>query len=121
MTAVKRKKYLTPKAMARAFVNGSGFRTDGYYELYARDYNGKPVAVVATAGIIGAATGKSIWKIEIFPHAWAQEVADEIWRSKWEKPTKETRRPGRDVCRTGWICGLHVEIEFSNVSILEAD
>jgi len=120
MDTAKRKKYRTPVALARGFVDGRGFESDGYYELYARDYSGQPVAVVNTAGIVGAATGTSIWKIEVFPHAWAQEIADEIWSAKWEQPTIETRRPGRDVCRTGWVCGFHVQLELSGVPGLEA-
>ena len=121
MDSAKKTKYASPKAMAKGFVEGRGFKSHGYYELYARDFDGDPVAVVNTAGIIGGATGTTIWKIELFPHPWAQEVADEIWSTKLDEPTKETKRPRRDVCKTGWTCGLHVQLEFSGVDILGAE
>jgi hypothetical protein len=121
MNVAKKKKYQSPVAMAKAFVDGTGFVSHSYYELYARDYNGKPVAVVNTAGLIGGATGMTTWKIEVLPHPWAQEIADEIWRTKWEKPTKESKRPGRNVCKAGWNCAFLVQLEFSGVEVLEAE
>lgn len=106
--------------MALGFVDGIGMKSEQYYELYARDYVGEPVAVVSTAGVIGPATGKSVWRIQIRPHPWAQEIADVIWENKWEEPTNETQPPGKTVCKTGWTCGLNVKLEYSGVPSLEA-
>ena len=112
MTPSKRKKFRSPKLLAQAFVDGIGMVTDNYYELYALNYDDEPVAVVDTTGSVGPVSGRTIWRIDVRPHPWAQEVSDWIWENLWEEPTEDTRPPDQNVSQTGWSCGVHVQIEY---------
>ena len=58
-------------------------------------------------------SGKSIWRLTLQPHPWSQEVADLVWEGlETYEVTEETEAPTRRIAKTGWECGLVVEIGY---------
>ena len=109
----KRMVFKTPRALANAVVNGSRFRTDSYYFLTTLYDEDDVVAVVDTTAPIGPVSGEAIWRVEVQPHSWGQEVAERIWQGlAWEEVTVDSEAPKRNVADTGWSCRMIVSIEF---------
>ena len=109
----KRMVFKTPRALANAVVNGSRFRTDSYYFLTTPDDEDDVVAVVDTTAPVGPVSGEAIWRVEVQPHSWGQEVAELIWQGlAWEEVTEDSEAPKRNVAETGWSCRMIVPIEF---------
>jgi len=105
-----KKKYRSPKALARGFVDGVGMVAGKRYLLYASTFESDPVAEVDTTAPVDAPSGKTRWYIFVKPHQWSQMVADEIWATLWETPTEDSSAPSNSVCRDGWTCGVHVDV-----------
>jgi hypothetical protein len=108
-----RKQYKSPAALARAVINGTGFKTDGYYNLTTPTDEDDVVAVLTTTAPVGPVSGKSVWRLDIQPHPWGQEVAEMVWDGlEWEEVTEDSNEPGPNTNKTGWTCGINVEITY---------
>ena len=109
----KRMVFKTPRVLANAVVNGSRFRTDSHYFLTTPDDEDDVVAVVDTTAPVGPVSGVAIWRVEVHPHSWGQDVAELIWRGlAWEEVTDDSEAPKPNVAQTGWSCRIIVSIEF---------
>ncbi len=76
-----------------------------YFDLY-------PMTLFNTAPV-GPVSGEAIWRVEVQPHSWGQEVADLIWQGlAWEEVTEDSEAPKRNVVETGWFCRMIISIEF---------
>ena len=107
------RKYKTPRALASAVINGTGFRTDGCYFLTTSPDTEDVVAILDTNGPVGPVSGRAIWRFEVQAHPWGQEVADRVWEGlEWEEVTEEAEGPGTDVANHGWTCRIIVKIEY---------
>ena len=59
-----RKQYKSPSALARAVINRTSFKTDGYYNLTTTSDEDDVVAVLTTTAPVGPVSGKSIWRLD---------------------------------------------------------
>ena len=111
--SVKNFSYKSPSAAARR-VFSEGLRTDSIYLLSSEESPNDPVIEIDTTAPVGPATGKSVWTIQINPHAWSQIVAEYIWEHlDDEEVTDETIEPYEvDCCKVGWFCGMKVTITY---------
>lgn len=108
-----RKQYKSAAALARAVINATGFKTDGYYNLTTPTDEDDVVAVLTTTAPVGPATGKSVWRLDIQLHPWGQEVAEMVWDGlEWEEVTDDSIEPGPNINKTGWTCGINVKITY---------
>ena len=108
-----RKQYKSPSALARAVINGTGFKTEGYYNLTTTSDEDDVVAVLNTSAPVGPASGKSVWRLDIQHHPWGQEVAEMVWDGlESEEVTEDSIEPGTNIIKTGWTCGIKVEISY---------
>jgi hypothetical protein len=111
--AEKRKSYKTPRSLANAVVVWSKFRTDSYYFLTTPIDEDDVVVVLDTTAPLGPVSGNAIWRVEIQPHSWGQEVAELIWEAlDWDEVTEDSHEPGSDVVAAGWSCRMIVPIEL---------
>ena len=107
------KKYKTPKSLASAVINGTGFRTDGCYFLTTSLDEDDVVAILDTNGPVGPVSGRATWRFEVHAHRWGQEVAEKVWEGlDWEEVTEDSDGPGTDVANHGWTCRIIVKIEY---------
>ena len=108
-----RKQYKSPGALARAVINRTSFKTDGYYNLTTTSDDDDVVAVLTTTAPVGPVSGKSIWRLDVQSHPWSQEVAELVWDGlEWEEVTDDSDEPGPNTRNTGWTCGIKVEITY---------
>ena len=108
-----RKQYKSPSALARAVINRTSFKTDGYYNLTTTSDEDDVVAVLTTTAPVGPVSGKSIWRLDVQSHPWSQDVAQKVWDGlEWEEVTDDSNEPGPNTCKTGWTCGIKVEIAY---------
>lgn len=111
--AEKRKTFKTPRALASAVISWSTFRTDSYYFLTTPVDEDDVVLVLDTTAPIAPVSGNAIWRVEVQPHPWGQEVAERIWDALgWEEVTEDSEAPKPNVAETGWSCRMIVSIEF---------
>lgn len=105
--------YKTPRALAKAVVKSLRFLPDSIYYLTTPDDEDDVVAVINTISPIGPVLGEAVWRIEVQPHPWGQEVAERIWQGlAWGEVTEDSKAPGRNVIEAGWSCRVIVSIKF---------
>jgi len=106
-------RYKSARALASAVVNGTSFRTDSCYFLTTSTDTDDVVAILDTNAPVGPVSGRAIWRFEVQPHPWGQEVAELVWGGlDWEEVTEDSEGPGSDMGDRGWSCQLIVRIEY---------
>jgi hypothetical protein len=110
---VKNFSYKSPSAIARR-VFSEGLRTDNIYLLSSEESPDDPIVEIDTTAIVGPATGRSIWVIQVNPHPWSQIIAEYIWEHlDDDEVTEETFEPYEiDCSKNGWFCGIKVQISY---------
>jgi hypothetical protein len=109
------KTYRSANAMAQAIISGRGFTTQDSrtYNLCTSAGEDDYVGWLDTTAPVGPLSGKSIWRLTLQPHPWSQEVAELVWEGlESYEVTEETEAPTRRIAKTGWECGLVVEIGY---------
>lgn len=105
--------YKSARALASAVVNGTGFRTDSCYFLTTSTDTNDVVAILDTNAPFGPVSGRAIWRFELQPHSWGQEVAELVWDGlDKEEVSKDSEGPGSDVGDRGWSCRLVVRNKY---------
>jgi hypothetical protein len=104
----RRMRFMSPEEAADVFLYGIFEMRVRYYELYAKNFDGEPFAVLKSSNSTGPESYGTEWRLELRPHPWSQEIADHIWDVGSQQLTLDTVEPTQNVCATGWNCGMRI-------------